>query len=358
MNPIFFYESGKKRVSLMPVAFNQFGNFVGSAKWASSCLAPNGNIYFIPYIATQILELNPVTKVTTLFGDFTAVASSRWVGGILAPNGKIYCIPYNATQVLEIDPNTKTTVLFGNLVGSTKWQGGALGVDGKIYGIPSSSSTVLEITPGTNTTSLFGAVAGGGTKYNGGTLGTVGNSKDFIYGFGSVLTTLLINTVNKTAGGVNNISGASKWWGGVSSPNGKGYGIPYSFDKVSVLDYDNAGSTSTFGSLTTASTKWKGGVLGRNGRVYGIPYSSTSLLEITPGPNNINLYGGFSSVASGWSGGTLAPNGNIYCAPYNATTILEILGTNVPDAIGADALIPSDLATLPTSNYNRYYNKC
>ena len=77
----------------------QFGR-LGENKWYGGVLAPNGKIYAIPLNSTQILEIDPNTQTTTLFGDFSD--SNKWAGGVLAPNGKIYAIPYSATQVLEI----------------------------------------------------------------------------------------------------------------------------------------------------------------------------------------------------------------------------------------------------------------
>jgi hypothetical protein len=55
-------------------------------------------------------------------------------------------------------------------------------------------------------------------------------------------------------------------------------------------------------------------------------------------------------------GGVLAPNGKIYFVNYDITQILE-LKRKVPNLIGTDAQIPTDLSTLATSAYNRYYNK-
>ena len=69
----------------------------------------------------------------------------KWYGGVLAPNGKIYGIPYNATTILEIDPVSKTTTTFGSLSGTIKWYGGVLAPNGKIYGIPFNATTILEI---------------------------------------------------------------------------------------------------------------------------------------------------------------------------------------------------------------------
>ena len=51
----------------------------------------------------------------------------------------------------------------------------------------------------------------------------------------------------------------------------------------------------------------------------------------------------------------IAPNGKIYGVPSAETHILEInLGIR-PQV--ADMQIPSNLANLATSNYNKYHNK-
>ena len=78
-----------------------FGNLSGTSKWSGGVLAPNGKIYGIPSYSTQILEIDPNTRTTTLFGDFSS-GWGKWIGGVLAPNGKIYAIPHNSTQILEI----------------------------------------------------------------------------------------------------------------------------------------------------------------------------------------------------------------------------------------------------------------
>ncbi len=123
-----------------------FGSFTGSIKLTGGVLAPNGKIYGIPFQATTVLEIDPVTKTTTEFGSLAG--TYKWWGGVLAPNGKIYGIPCDSKTVLEIDPVTKTTTEFGSLAGTFKWQGGVLAPNGKIYGIPSLSTTVLEIDTG------------------------------------------------------------------------------------------------------------------------------------------------------------------------------------------------------------------
>ena len=71
----------------------------------------------------------------------------KWDGRVLAADGNIYGIPFNATQVLCFDPRTQQATLVGEqLPGSGKWFGGVLAADGNIYGIPWSATQVLRFT--------------------------------------------------------------------------------------------------------------------------------------------------------------------------------------------------------------------
>lgn len=82
------------------------------------------------------------TLGATLTGTF------KWNGVVLAPNGKIYCVPYVSTNILIIDPVANTTTrsaLGATLSDSSKFTGGVLASNGKIYGVPSSSADILVI---------------------------------------------------------------------------------------------------------------------------------------------------------------------------------------------------------------------
>jgi hypothetical protein len=62
----------------------------------------------------------------------------KWSGGVLAADGNIYGMPFNATQVLRFDPRSQQATRVGDeLPGGSKWSGGVLAADGNIYGIPS-----------------------------------------------------------------------------------------------------------------------------------------------------------------------------------------------------------------------------
>jgi hypothetical protein len=85
-------------------------------------------IYFTPYNATQILQLDPTTDITSLIGSIYN-GTSKWHGGVLAPNGIFRS--RNNTQVLKLDSATNQTNLIGSIYnGSAKYAGGVLAPNG------------------------------------------------------------------------------------------------------------------------------------------------------------------------------------------------------------------------------------
>ena len=127
--------------------------------------------------------------------------------------------------------------------------------------------------------------------------------------------------------------------------------------KKSLFQVVRALITTLIGSTYSGTVKWLGGVLAPNGKIYYAPTNASQILELDPATNTTTLVGSVYSGTNKWVGGVLAPNGKIYFAPHNATQILELSNVSSPNVIGSDANIPSDLSTLATSNYNRYYNK-
>ena len=144
----------------------------------------------------------------------------------------------------------------------------------------------------------------------------------------------------------------SKWVSGALAPNGKIYCIPFNSTQVLVIDPSND-TTSLFGNLSGIG-KWVGGVLAPNGKIYGIPFSSTQVLVIDPLNDTTSLFGNLSGGGK-WQSGVLAPNGKIYYMASNSSQFLVIDTKSLPAT--ADLQIPTNLADLPTSNYNKYFNK-
>ena len=76
-------------------------------KYCGGVLAPNGNIYFVPWWADNVGVFNPATNAFYEV-DISAQVSvdSKYFGGVLAPNGKIYLTPANANSVGVFDPRS------------------------------------------------------------------------------------------------------------------------------------------------------------------------------------------------------------------------------------------------------------
>ena len=312
----------------------------GDAKWSGGVLAADGNIYGIPYNATQVLRFDPRTQQATLVGA-ELPGGAKWYGGVLAADGNIYGIPCDATQVLRFDPRTQQATLVGaELPGGAKWYGGVLAADGNIYGIPWNATQVLRFDPRTQQATLVGAELPGGAKWSGGVLAADGN----IYGIPFDATQVLCfdpRTQQATRVGAE-LPGDEKWDGGVLAADGNIYGIPW--NATQVLRFDPRTQQATLvGDQLPGGTKWFGGVLAADGNIYGIPYHATQVLRFDPRTQQATLVGDELPGYSKWAGGVLAADGNIYLIPFDATQVLRFTKPPLPDT-GAPAA-PGDYAS-------------
>ena len=259
--------------------------FIGSG-WTGSVLAQNGNIYFTPFYATNIVVLNPTTETTSnLTGGATFPGGGSWIGGVLAPNGNIYFSPYQAANILVLNPTTGVT---SNLTGgatfpvnSASWTGSVLAPNGNIYSVPYGAANILVLNPITGVTSNL---TGGATYTTGG------------------------------------------WYGGVLAPNGNIYFCPHNAANILVLNPTTGVTSNLTGGATYTTGGWMGGVLGPNGNIYFTPFSATNILVLNPTTGvTSNLTGGATFAGGGsWYGGKLAPNGTIYFSPFGTANILKL----------------------------------
>ncbi len=328
------------------VATSTFGS-LGASSNGGGTIAPNGKIY-IPSLGNSI-----VTVIDTLNDSTTTFAvTGGYRGSVLGADGHVYAPPWNP-GVLEINPNTNTYTTFATGGASGYW-GGALAPNGKIYCAPFSSNFMLEIDTVNKTAITVGVDLGAGSKYAGGGV-LAPNGKIYFTPWDSV-NILEFDPNTNTVVGFGNIAGGQKFVGGVLAPNGLIYCVPAGTTVIYYFD-PNTKVVSSFGSLAAGFEKYEGGVLGKNGKIYFIPAQAQQVLEVDPTTNTTRLVGTANAAAYKWSGGVLAQNGAIYGVPYTSPNILKITGTDNPNLMGADASIPVPIANLPTSNYNKYYNK-
>jgi hypothetical protein len=308
-------------------------------KFWGACLAPNGNIYCIPWGGTNVGIINPVndtidrTTITGLSG------TNKYIGGVCAPNGNIYCMTSGSISnvgVINTITNTFSTLNLPYSVPSFAYAGGVLATNGRIYGIPYSSSRVLIINPVNNDISSFETGQGSTFKWGSGVLAPNGR----IYCIPNNFTRVgIIDTSNNTIDTTTfpALSGSSLYFGGVLAPNGRIYCIPRNATNVGIIDTsDNTIDVSSISSTTypfLANTdKYMGGVLGMDGRIYCIPWgnTTTNVGVIDPSSNTFNNVSiSAPEGANKYTGGVLAPNGKIYCPPHTPANI-GIIKTNFP----------------------------
>jgi hypothetical protein len=83
--------------------------------WDGPIVGADKCIYWPPYYANRVLKFVPKTQqLPSLVGGDLGQGDLKWIGGALAPNGNIYCIPYYSTQILVIDPFKEMSMTLQN----------------------------------------------------------------------------------------------------------------------------------------------------------------------------------------------------------------------------------------------------
>lgn len=328
------YQSDSRKIPYVddPIFLKAVGTDYGATvtKYAGAALAYDGNIYFAPYNATQVLSVNPVTNVTSTVGAALAVLTNKYIGIVLHPNGKLYCPPFNASQAIEIDPIAKTAGVFGSVYGTailSKYLGAALHPNGKIYCAPHKADQILIIDPMTGATILIGTAYG--TTTNKWTATILANNNK-LYAIPAIQNKVLkIDADTNATTLIGSDYGAAidgKWQAGCLAPNGKIYCPPFNANQVLCIDPSNDTTTligSDYSSL--GSGKWGSICLAPNGKLYCAPRTNaTQVLEINPNDNTTRLVGYDLGTGDKYLGMALAPNGNIYCSAMLSNQILEI----------------------------------
>ena len=307
---------------LNPIAqtISYIGSSLGavSNKYQGGVLAPTGAIYFIPFTSTRALKVDTYTDTVSLIGStYSSPASGKWSGGVLAPNGKIYCVPYSATAVMVIDPQTDTTYTFGNvtpLTGYTNqstghWAGGFLGIDNKIYCFPYTAQNVLVIDPETDTLDYFPFSLNS-------CISSDGLSLKNVFGTGYY--------VNQTLTGANIIGN----YFGALAANGCAYSCPGYADTGSLAD-------AHIGAIELNPLARTGNIIRGSSDLSN--YISNSA---TPNPTTYSL---------------MVSDGSIIGVPNSTRGIMKITG--LPRATPDMYTMPTNLAQLATSAYNRHMNR-
>eukprot|EP00559_Dactyliosolen_fragilissimus_P003459 CAMPEP_0184859660 /NCGR_PEP_ID=MMETSP0580-20130426/4646_1 /TAXON_ID=1118495 /ORGANISM="Dactyliosolen fragilissimus" /LENGTH=562 /DNA_ID=CAMNT_0027356431 /DNA_START=32 /DNA_END=1720 /DNA_ORIENTATION=- len=237
----------------------------GQNKWYGGIKGRDGCIYGMPYTATGVLRINPITDEVQLLGNFPQ-GGYKWHGGLMAPStGVIYAFPAHMNTVLCVDTNSSpplsaapmtikddewrvSTIPIKRGPDDTdsddlqyKWLGGSHGANGHIYGMPSDATSILDIDPVKNLARTFGKVCAQKNKWQGGVLSPIDNSI---------------------------------------------YAVPADSDvvlRILTPEHDEPRIEFIGKDLPEVEDKWQGGFLARDGKIYGIPENIDHVMELTPG---------------------------------------------------------------------------
>ena len=271
--------------------------------------APNGYFYLPPSAKQDMMKIsisNP--SVYSFFPTSYANSSYPKFGtGVLLPNGKIFWGMSGAAHTggLWIDTSDDSLTQDGVFGSNSYFRDSILGSDGMIYSSAYMYLSLLE-KKDYNTRLSTAALSSTGNNLFIGTDGNFIILKDKIYNY---LTGLdYPNTVNN---GIYDVY--------INVPGG----VVYSIDPMT--------------SVLTIFSIQNNGVI--------------NIIDTMQLPATWNFYS--STIRACY-----APNGLIYIMPSanGSTNILYVIDTHTY-VDSSDAVIPSSLSTLATSNYNLYFNK-
>jgi len=119
----------------------------GLFKYCHGILAVNGYIYCAPDHADSVLKIdtNPdpdccspnYPLVSKIGKPFTCRNNGNWISGTIAMNGKLYFMPFRASHILEVDPYDDSVMMVGPDLGNSltrKYYKTIGALNGYVYG--------------------------------------------------------------------------------------------------------------------------------------------------------------------------------------------------------------------------------
>ena len=297
--------------------------YTTSAAYRGGVLAPNGDIHFVPLLATVGQKISSSGIVSTYSLVYTV---GSYAGGVLASNGDIHFVPLSANRGQKISAAGVVSTYSLVYTAASAYIGGVLSPNGDIHFVPRDGNRGQKVSAAgvVSTYSLIYTNASG--AYSGGVLApngdihfvpTFANRGQKVSAAGVVSTYSLVYTTTNA------------YFGGVLAPSGDIHFIPHNArvgQKVS-----STGVVSTYSLVYTVSTAYAGGVLAPNGDIHFIPESADRGQKISAA-GVVSTYSLIYTAAS-YSGGVLAPNGDIFFILENAA-IGQKISTNVQQKVG------------------------
>lgn len=283
-----------------------------SIKWRSISQAEDGRLIAAPYAASEIMIIDPETDTVSFGPSVSGITSSsqKWVSSLVASNGLIYAAPHAAGGILIIDASGETLTL--DTSGSAWQTRGIAESQGKLFLTTFSGTTnrvfIHDLETQINTNILFD-IDRSGPFYS---IRTDWESyADYTF---------------------------DRYWGAVTANNGKVFGIPFTSDRISIIDPFTMTAKQGLDTLDgnaeippigqpidfnngAYTAKYSGGALSSvNQCIYAMPRHANAILKINPDtemaeeiPLPTELY---SATLSKSFSTVEGPNGLIYSTPW------------------------------------------
>jgi len=303
--------------------------------YVGGVLAPNGDVHFIPCLATVGQKISAAGIVSTYSLVYTN-NNDAYYGGVLAPNGDIHFVPVGAEvgQKVSIDGTVSTYPLV--YTASYAYAGGVLAPNGDIHFVPYGAEVGQKISID-GTVSTYPLVYTASYAYFGGVLAPNGDIH-FLPRQSTVGQKISFDGYVSTYSLV--VTGTDYFYCGCLDSEGSIHFIPARSpvgQKVSI-----SGTVSTYSLIYTVNYAYIGGVLAPNGDVHFIPCFATVGQKIS----SVGVVSTYSLIQTNQSiGGVLASNGDIYYTPHSAT---------VGQKISTQSTLPFSLGTCCSPFFNKF----
>lgn len=264
------------------------GEDLGSdrSKWKGGILANNNCIYCVPYCSPYILKYDIVSEQCTILNVVLPESGQyKWSSGALAPDGNIYFMPFfGACYILKLNPSNDSVCSVGIDLGAGgfKYIGTVVGGDGCVYGIPSQTNRIVKFDPRDQSTTFVGEIAEGFFKCGNGALARDG----CIYAANASGHVLQIDIMNNNYSFVGNKIQSNHryegWRAATLGIDGYVYWPPCNANYTLKFDTVKKKTSMVGSDFGNGGMKWSDGVLAPDGAIYCIPTSAARVLEIDP----------------------------------------------------------------------------
>lgn len=309
------------------------GELEGEKKYCRGVDGGNGCIYLVPFMATQVLELNLSTGESRFIGEKFEPKDGVWNSedfydsAVLGKDGMVYALPCNAPKVMMIDPSSATTKFVGDDVQTEfGWRDAVVAENGMVYGVPGNAQQVLKFDPTTQKTTLIGPIFEGIDKWGGGVIGKDG----CLYCVPSTGQSRILKFDLEEETGVligdelGSEEEEGKYRGAVADENGDIYGIPMGKERDRVFKYDVEKETMSWVGPPIEMLSVSDGKFGADKNLYLVPFNSSKVLQLNVSTGKTELFGEEHKNEYKYSGMVKGSDGNLYGVPYMANQILKV----------------------------------